>query len=429
MMIIITIILTLYSLRNYRKAVLLSASFLLFLPNFTSGIPGVKLLYFISILHIILFYTKGYYKKIEKKYPLWLLIPSVTTCVGYIISDIYGIAKNLPIVIVNCLCYYYYPYIIWHLLDKKEYVNSFLKYLISFFFIVAAYALVELAIGENVIATFCENNGLVEGTMGKEVSRMRFGVLNCSSILPYQSALGMLSALMFFVLLNLKALNLLVDKRKELILLFLLPFCVLLSGSRTQFVVFAICLIPILFWHDFLKTKTAKIMMVIGIIVLLVFSGLFYNIAISIIDSNNSEVGGSTSDLRETQLEICLQYFAQNPVWGNGRNYIWEYVRPYHPLLMGAESIWFPTMVDYGLVGCFNYLFVFIGAMTVLYKRSVVLCFMPLAFLLGKTFSIVIGVEISTLLVFTILLSKMYDYYGCKVDFRNGFRNRSLNVR
>ena len=153
-------------------------------------------------------------------------------------------------------------------------------------------------------------------------------------------------------------------------------------------------------------------MLLTAIGVLILFSGLFYDIAISIIDSDNSQVGGSSSDLREVQLEICLQYFSQNPIWGNGRNYIWEYVKPYHPMLMGAESVWFPTMVDYGLVGCINYLFIVLGTIVTLWKKLPILCFFPIAFLFGKTISIVIGVELSTLLVFTILLSKMYTYYG-----------------
>lgn len=412
MMIIVFIALSLYSFFHYKKAVLLTASSLLFLPNLASGIPGIKLLYIISILQVILFYLKGYNNLKKEPYPLWLLIPSVTTSFGYIMSDIYGISKNLPIIIVNCICYFYYPYILWHLLNTKESLKQYLKYLLGFFSIVAIYALIELGLGRNVIADFCRNYGIVENLMGTEDSRERFGLLRCNSILPYSSALGMLSALMFFILLNLRALKLQINKRQETILLFLLPFCVLLSGTRSQFCVFAICLIPIFFWGDFLKTKTAKVLLLTSITVLILFSGLFYDIAISIIDSDNSQVGGSSSDLREVQLDICLQYFAQNPIWGNGRNYIWEYVRPYHPMLMGAESVWFPTMVDYGLVGCINYLFIVLGTIVVLWKKSLILCFFPIAFLFGKTISIVIGVELSTLLVFTILLSKMYTYYG-----------------
>ncbi len=411
LMLSIFVVLIVYSFTHYRKAVLLSASSLLFLPNVVSGIPGVKMLYAISIWQIFLFSFNGYYKQRQSKYPMWLLVPSLLTCFGYLMSDFYGISKNLPLIIVNCLCYFYYPYIVWHLLDSKVAVQSFIKYLLTFFFVVAIYALIELAIGRNVVADICWDYGLTEGFMGTEDSRKRFGLLRCTSILPYSSALGMLSALMFFILLNMKALNVEIIKNKEKILLFLLPFCVLLSGTRSQFCVFAICLVPIFFWKDFLRTKTAKVLLLLGIVVLVAFSGLFIEIVSSIMDSDNSNVGGSTSDLRDAQLEICLQYYAQNPIWGNGRNYIWEYVRPYHPMLMGAESVWFPTMVDYGLVGCINYLLVIIGSIVMLCKKSFVLLFFPLAFLFGKTISIVIGVEQSTLLVFTILLYKMYTFY------------------
>jgi len=413
-MLVIFSVLLIYSFSHFKKAVFISATSLLFLPNVISGIPGVKMLYAISIWQIFLFYFKGCYEYKQSKYPLWLLIPSLLTCFGYIMSDIYGIVKNLPLIIVNCLCYFYYPYIIWHLLDSRTAVQLFIKYLLTFFSIVAIYALIEFTLGNNIIADICRNYELIEGLMGNEEAGERFGLLRCNSILPYSSALGMLSALMFFMLLNIKAIKVQIDKKKENILLLLLPFCVLLSGTRSQFCVFAICLIPVFFWKKFLKTKTSKILLLLFIVIIITFSGLFYDIVSSIIDSNNSKTEGSTSDLREAQLEICLQYFAQNPIWGNGRNYIWEYVRPYHPLLMGAESVWFPTMVDYGLVGCVNYLLVILGSIITLSKKSFVLCFFPLAFLFGKTVSIVIGVELSTLLIFTILLHKMYTFYEKK---------------
>ena len=63
MMILVLLFLTIYSFVRYRQAVLLCASSLLFMPNWASGIPNVKLLYIISMLQVCLFYLKGYYKK------------------------------------------------------------------------------------------------------------------------------------------------------------------------------------------------------------------------------------------------------------------------------------------------------------------------------------------------------------------------------
>lgn len=408
-MIFFLVIIMIFSLFHYKKAVFLCASSLLFMPNLVSGIPGVKMLYIICIFQIVLFYFKGYNKRASERYPRVLLIPSILTFIGYLFSNYFGISKNLPIILVNCLCYFYYPYIVWYLLDSKESVRLFLKYLVSFFLIVAVYALIELAIGRNVVAEFFMSQGITENL--SSVEDARFGLLRCNSILPYSSALGMLSALVFFILLNVKALTIKQDNVKVNILLLLLPFCVLLSGTRSQFGVFAICLIPIFFWKEFLRTTTAKILLIVGIVVLIMFSGLFDEIVSSIFYSDNSQVEGSSVKLRQTQLAICLKYYAQNPIFGNGRNYIWEYVRPHNPMLMGAESVWFQLMVDYGIVGCINYLLVILGSIITLYKKSIVLCFLPIAFLFGKTISIVIGVELSTLLIFTILLFKLYSYY------------------
>lgn len=397
------------SLLWYKKTVLLTASSLLFLPQLASGIAGVKMLYAVSIWQIVLFYFKGYHRRKSSKYPVWLLIPSVTTAFGYVMSDYYGTSKNLPIVIVNCMNYFYYPYIVWHLLDSRIAIRSYLRCLLVFFFLVATYAVAELAMGQNVVAEYFRENGLVEGLMGREETRERFGLMSCSSILPYPSSLGMLSSLVFFTLLNMRALEVRIDAKLQTALLFLLPFCVLLSGSRSQFCVLAACCLPILFWKDFLKTGTAKVLLLSAVVLLVAFSGTFQDIIFSIINSNEAAMGSSVG-MREEQLDICLVSLSQSPVWGNGRNYIWEYVAPYNPALHGAESVWFQIMVDYGLVGCFNYLFVVAGAAATLYKKSFVLCFLPAAFLIGKTVSIVIGVELSTLIVFTVLLYKMYEF-------------------
>ena len=189
----------------------------------------------------------------------------------------------------------------------------------------------------------------------------------------------------------------------------MLPFCVLLSGTRSQFCVFAICVVPFLLRKDFLKTKVAKTLIVIAGLILLIFNRFFYVIIDSILHSDNAEMG-STSQLRVTQFEICYSYFIESPIWGFGKNYIWEYIKPEHDLLFGAESIWFPTMVDYGLVGCMNYLFVVIGTIMVLKKYNKFLILLPIAFLFGKTISIVIAVEQNFLLIMAIVLIKMYKY-------------------
>ena len=408
-MILVFMAICIASYCQYRKVVLFTASSLMFLPQLGSGIAGVKLFFAVAIIQIALFYMEGFYKRRTESYPLWLLIPGVTTAIGYILSNQFGVIKNLPIIIVNCLCYFYYPYIIWHLIDSEQRLKYYLKSLLTFFVCVSVYALIEFIIGHNIVAEVFIHFGIAEGIMGGEDAHERFGLLRCNSFLPYSSSLGMVCSLVFFVLLNMKVLNIKIHRQKENFLLLMLPFCVLLSGTRSQFCVFAICVVPFLLRKDFLKTKVAKTLIVIAGLILLIFNRFFYVIIDSILHSDNAEMG-STSQLRVTQFEICYSYFIESPIWGFGKNYIWEYIKPEHDLLFGAESSWFPTMVDYGLVGCMNYLFVVIGTIMVLKKYNKFLILLPIAFLFGETISIVIAVEQNFLLIMAIVLIKMYKY-------------------
>ena len=409
-MILVLLIIIYFSIKRYKETTLITASTLLFLPHFSSGIPGVKLLYLVCIFQTILFYSKGYNHKTTNPYPLWLAIPSIMTSIGYLMSNYYGINKNISIILVNCICYFFYPYIIWNLLKSPTEIKFFLKSLLTFFFFTSLYALTEMILRKNYIADFCREYGLIESLMGTEDVRVRFGFVRCNSIFSYSSALGMLSSLIFFIIVNLKSLKIVISKKKENILLFLLPFCVILSGTRSQMVVFFICLCSLFLTNNFYKNKISKYIIAAILLLTIFFGDFFINILTSILDSNKSRVEGSSTDLRIAQYEICYQYFCNNPIWGNGRNYIWEHVRPYHNLLFGAESVWFQLMVDYGLVGCINYLLVVIGCIVLLKKYSLALCLFPIAFLTGKTLSIVIGVEQSTLLILTILLIKIYKF-------------------
>ena len=90
---------------------------------------------------------------------------------------------------------------------------------------------------------------------------------------------------------------------------------------------------------------------------------------------NPDEVSGSSTEMREQQLEICLYYMNKSPIWGLGKNYISKYVMPYTPELYGAESIWFRQMVDHGIVGCITYLGMCLCCLLWLYKYDKRFCF------------------------------------------------------
>lgn len=425
-MIILFLIIIICSLLYYRKTVLVTTSTLVFLPTLTSGIPGVKLLYIICLFHCLLFLLHRRKYQIRSKYPKLLLIPSILTLSGYLISDLLGFTDNIYMDIVTGIVYFCYPYILWNLIKDEKSLMYYLRSLYRFFLVVGVYALIELALGNNYYADFAESHGIVEGLQGGIESRARFGILRCNSILPYSSTLGMTCSVMAFILLYLRSKKVVVLGRLDLLLVFLMPFCVLICGTRSQFVVFAICMFPFLFWSSFLKTKLSKALFCIAFIILIAAAPFFLEIIDSILDSDNAQIGSSSS-MRLGQLEVCNWYFQRRPIWGHGRNFIYEDVIPDNPALYGAESVWFRLMVDYGAVGCFTYLLSVVCSILFLKKYSLVFIFVPIAFIVGKTLSIVVAIEIGFLLLNVVLLSKV-SIFGENLIRMSNFKNRNLNI-
>jgi len=367
----------------------------------------------ICLFQIFLFYFRQYNRRwqVNDKYPAYIAIACLLASVGYILSNLFGVSKNYATTIVNCACYFVYPYILFRSIDDKEDLLLYLKMLIVFFAIVAGYALIELLSGTNFYSIFLNERGLAEGIMGGETAGERFGFRRCNSLLPYSSTLGMTSAITFFILMFMRVRGITIYPKLEMALLILLPFCVLICGTRSQMVNFVICLFPFVFWNQAYKTRAFKVLVVVFTVAAIALSSNLEMIYQSIVDSDNAQMG-STSEMRMEQWDICYKAAQQSPVFGLGKNYIWEHVRPKNPRLYGAESVWFQLVVDYGFVGCATYMLILLSCMFWMAKTNKRLVFMPLAFLVGKTLSIVIGIELSYLLISCIVLYKIATLYS-----------------
>ena len=74
----------------------------------------------------------------------------------------------------------------------------------------------------------------------------------------------------------------------------------------------------------------------------------------SLFDENAEQIGGSTIDGRENQLEVSMMIFSQSPIWGNGFDYWGEVVMGdeywKEQGIYGAESYIFILLIERGLV-------------------------------------------------------------------------------
>ena len=411
LMLAFSVFLMFYSLKNYRNAVYFTSCVLILQTHLNSGVPGVRLFYLVALFQLYLFYVRGEFKRGKNlKYPLLLLVPCIIATIGYLLSSYFGVCKVYAEIFISSVCTFIYPVVIYKIITTKEHLHGYLKVFLAFYLIAGVYTIVELLTNLNVYSLLIAKLDLAQDYYGGINEKVRYGMRRCNSLFAFCSTLGMAASVAFFVISYLRVNRIVVHRRIENVLFVLMPLNVLLTGTRSQFVVFFICLIPFIFWKKTYQTAIFKVLIFMGVLCVLLMSDYIGKIYDSMSDPNSG--GGSSLEMREEQLEVCLYYLDKSPFFGFGKSYISKYVMPYNPDLHGAESVWFRQLVDFGLLGCATYLMMCIGTMFWLYKYDKRLVFFPLAFLAGKTISIVVGVEISYLLITSIILQKICTLYN-----------------
>jgi hypothetical protein len=95
-----------------------------------------------------------------------------------------------------------------------------------------------------------------------------------------------------------------------------------------------------------------------GIIIIALASGIYY-VGNAFVESFSEEGRGSSLDMRQRNLLVCLISFAESPIYGHGFNYIVNIVERTDEgrSVDGAmESVFFNLMVEQGLLGLIAYL-------------------------------------------------------------------------
>lgn len=410
LMALITIALIVYSVINFKNAVFLVSSVFVLQMHLTAGVVNFRMFYVISLFQIIAFLINKARTSRKLKYPLLLAFPCLFATIGYILSSVYGVCKPYAEILLSSICLFGYPVVLFYTIRTRSDLHTFLRFILYFFLVIGVYAVIEEITRYNIYSQFIDTMDANKGYFGGVHEKVRYGLRRCNSLLAFCSTLGFTSSITFFVLLYLRVNKIIINKRIENILFFLMPLCVLLSGTRSQFIVFATCLFPFVLWNKTYNTKIFRAFVVIAFVCLAIFAEYFGEVAESMMFSN--EIGGSSTEMREVQLEICMIFFNKSPIWGFGDGYLMKYVQPYYPALHGAESIWFRLMVDYGIVGCITFLMIVLGCIIWLFRYDKRFIFIPLAYLIGKTFSIVVGIELTYLLIICILFQKISILYG-----------------
>ena len=402
---IIFAIILLILILDFKKGVILYAPLKLFFNiNVRFGSFTFDFLMSLIILLLFIIDRKSYS---EPKFPLKTAF--VIYAIGYTATCLYPeFAPNfIPRIVLMVLAY---SYIYYFCLDKFENIKFAITCYAVFAIVMCGNGLLTPLFGINPLDDYLQSISDKNNSMFIENYWVRMGQVRYRSFIPHAISYGVACCVIFYLLIW----SLLQIRKHRLFLVstaivFLLSG-IIICGSRTP-ILGLIPILYLLFAHKGITSKMKIALLFLGFIFLL-FSGdyILYSIN-SLIDSKlAAEVGGSSTNTRLNQFAIAYKLLISQPFWGMGMNFD---AYSYDSGILGAESVWFPLMMNNGLIGILSYAIIYFCIFRISFKspgRSVLLV-ISTGWLIMRTATSLIGV--TDVQFFTIYFC-IYRYFELK---------------
>lgn len=318
------------------------------------------------------------------------------------ISNYYGYIRHTPMMIADILSYFSI-FVIYDIAVKssKSVLKFAIKSIVFLSLIICINAIIEVITKQNILLQSLIGTGLYDENT-RIITEIRFGLKRAQSLFRMHTTLGGYCLLSFAFLFYLKRYCNLKYQFMGITIIMLI-MCLFFTGARSAIIGFAISLLTFIKLND-LKSLKGLLGIAAVIIVLFLLQNYINNIYGTIINSNNANIG-SSSDMRDAQYTICLYYFLQSPIVGNGISYIFETALSYDKEILGAESLWFPLMVDQGIIGIISMIIIYLSLIRFLkIHKMLKYTFVVLGFLVYNTMSSIPDVSEVYLIQYIILL-------------------------
>lgn len=304
---------------------------------------------------------------------------------------------------------YMFPCILYCILNDKKRIYLFVKYATFLLILATSYCIFEESISANPIMHWCESN-VDSFTWLIDRTEFRFGVKRAQSFFADVVPFGMSCAYIFivlFILMSDKASIMQIKIRK--ILMLVLPLCVFLTGTRSVIMCFLVACFSLLTPQTIKKYRYP---MIIVALILILFMGSYFSSVYDSIFVDSTELGGSSSDMRDGQWNIAFFYMAQDFWTGNGIYFTGNLLNSGgEEGLFGAEGMWLPVMMDRGMIGVICTLSAFIiGLIYILKRKQYKLVWIWASFLLMKTITTGVGVEPTYYEVILVVLFRYLEF-------------------
>ena len=373
-----------------------------------TGIPGVKIYFSLSIFALLLLLPKLKYLS-RKPYGKWLKRASILFLLSFVATLSFTHFSHWDKVLINYISYFIFPFILWKCLDSPKNVQLAIKTLAIFMSVAVVYGVFEALTKSNPVFDMLEKVFVMED-FTNNINGIRFGLKRSNSIFSYFSTYGIACFVTIFVFYA-ESFLLFHKNRWHIALMFLCMFGVISTGSRAMYP--ALCLTALLLFSSrrFMSTKSGLLFFVTMVVLLPLLATILYQMFDSIVNSNTSEYAkGSSTKMRTWQWKICYPYFMDSPIVGNGRMFIWDVVKKAHSKLLGAESIWFSILVDYGLLGASAFLYLIYACARHLKRCNFRLICLPIGYLFILSLSPDTGITYNVLISFTVLIIRMFQF-------------------
>lgn len=399
--IIVFFILVAYLLKDYGKGicyVIILSPFLM--PIFLWGkyVPT-----FLGFIICMLSFFKLKKVRVKEKFPL--TAPFIVLAASYFLSNYFAAERHNGFMISAIINNLLLPVIFFYVyqVDKKRMQSVFLKACVVFGFIVGLYSCFETIIGDNPIMRMLMEHGWIN--MEKLVDGFRYGVKRSQGIFTMHGTNGTVAVLLFTIIAYAMKTRYLKRTKSNYFLLFMLCLTVLFTGTRSVILAFFVCLFAFVDIKKF-KIKYWIAILLFTILTYLTFQQYFNDIFMSFSDTEHVE--GSNTDMRETQFDLAIMFLLQSPILGHGLSYCANNVMGTYQEMYGAESLWFPVMIDTGMLGVIGHIMFFIGCSVFCMRgKNKKPIFFVLALLLLNTMSSIPGFVITWMFPFLLLLVEM----------------------
>lgn len=411
---IVFLIFLVFLLCKFEKTAIMAAALACWLTFFKDPLTLVENMYLALSLLVILWGIKKFGKSLTKTPFIWCIVP---VFVSYVVTmAAHGVFLKQYLIII---AQYLFPCVLYLIMNNRTKVNLFVKYASAFMIVATVYCFIEEIISSNPFISWCENHES-SFTFFSNKTEERFGFKRAQSIFATPTGLGMMCTYLFVVLFIFLQYNeqLMRGTWRKALLLFL-PICVFFTGTRSTILCFLLALMTLLTPSTIKKYRTTFIL--IGII-LCAFMGSYF---ISVYDSIfvDTEIGGSSSEMREGQWEIAF-YYLMNDFWvGNGFTFTSSLLSQDEAGLFGAEGMWLPIIMDRGIIGVISILLAFIiGLFEIIKRKHYRLIWLWVSFLVLKTITTGVGIEPTYYAVILVVLFRYYEFKNLDVYIKRTYK-------